>query len=425
MYRFFGLSEGGYPLDNVDTSPLIITNDQHKILFLDQLCGKKDTRGGPSPKNSHSGFYRNWYTTKESKTTRTQSTWSGVKLHFQTEWEVFNFTMRKSTLGKKTIKIYTDYIIGNGLIAPFSPSYSEHIMRIYIGQLQIPFKNSTTQAWHTNASKFLFKQNIREYIDNVAKLYDINSIEKTTFDYSTEQSVLKTLESVPTFIANNKNSNVIEVVSTEKGTGFANLLESFSIIKKTSLSSLNDILFEKSKPVSFSDEEFDKNIDYMLEKAYKNNAATHTILLTLGELSENNNIDKDVRAFYEAIKLKTKEIIKSSHQVTDREISYAGMTAHLNYIQSLSNTVAMASLKTIPFFNLVDPIILGKPCIFLNNTNFFALTRGIAPKGFLSGVYMISGYEHVISNGDCYSKFTIQRQQLATEAVKSINTEDK
>ena len=163
----------------------------------------------------------------------------------------------------------------------------------------------------------------------------------------------------------------------------------------------------------------------MLNKAYKNNTPLHTVLLGLGKLSATSPIDIKARAFFELLKEETKAAIQNSNQVANWDISYAGMTAHLNYIQSLSNNVAMVSIKTVPYFNLVSPIILGKPCLFLNNTSFFALTRGMAPKGFLSGIYLISGYEHTISDGDCYSNFIIQRQPFATDILSSINKKAK
>ena len=199
-------------------------------------------------------------------------------------------------------------------------------------------------------------------------------------------------------------------------------------MKNGARSNLTSALSPNKNPriLKFSSEEFDKSIDSAFGAALGNHATTYSLLIAMGELRgsnkgrQNKSIDMLSRTIFESVKRQTKKIIEESQYITDREIDYAGVTAHLNYIQSLSNNVATVSVKTVPFFNLVEPLILGKPCVFLNNTNFHALTRGIASKGFLSGIYLISDYEHTISSSECYSKFSIQRQPLATEVMLNI-----
>jgi hypothetical protein len=81
--------------------------------------------------------------------------------------------------------------------------------------------------------------------------------------------------------------------------------------------------------------------------------------------------------------------------------------------------VSILNIKTEPFFNLVGPFIYGKPCLFLNHSNFHAFVNGIPTRGFLSGLYILTGYEHSISSSECHSKFDITRNVLATANMKS------
>jgi len=394
LYTYLGISEGGYPMDNVDYRSLVISNEKHKRLFLKQFCV------------FDKGEYKNTYIIRKDVQEKL-----GVKV-------------KDSEINKYIIIVYTDYVLGNGLIIPFSPGYSNEILKIYTERLKIPFKDSPVGVMNSNAYKFLYgNEDITKYIREVSEIYDINSHTKTTFDYSNEVNELKKLESLPIFIANRKNSNVFDVVSTEKTTGFGNLLSQFELMQKGAEITLSSILSNplEEQVLDFSPEKFDRSIESFLEKAYKNNAASHTLLLALGEFTDNDNVDETVKKLFKSIKTETRSMIESSNYVTDRKINYLGLTAHLNYIQSLSNTAATVSVKTVPFFNLHFPIILGKPCLFLNNTSFHALTRGIPIAGYLSGVYLVSGYEHFISDSECYSKFTIQRQKLLTDTVKSLH----
>ena len=418
LYRFLDLTEGGYPMDTGESTPLVISNNAHKELFIKQFC---ELLG--SGDRSTDQFTNNYM----------------VKEEDLREQHVVNNIKRKiSDLSHFTIKVYTDYVLGNGLITPFSSSYSNSLLDLYTEKLRLPFKNSSKAVKHSNAFKFLFGNegnnrikllfgkdgflSIKDYILEVSNIYEINSFTKTNFDYSTEVKELKGVESLPVFISNRKDANVFEVVSTEKLTGFAKLLESFRLIKRTAENTLSGILSpSKETSLVFSPERLDKTVDSMFLKVLGNNAAAHTLLAGLGELSDTIEIDQWVRNIFESIITDTRDIISKSNHITDRKISYTGLTAHLNYIQNLSNHVAMVSIKTIPFFNYTDPIVLGKPCLFLNNTNFHALTRGIPIAGYLSGIYLMSGYEHVISDSECYSKFTIQKQQILTDSLQSLN----
>jgi len=419
LYTLLGLDEGGYPTDLSKTEPIIITNPIHQRLFSKQFC-EQDTS---------SGVYTNNYdiNTGTSKT-------KNHKQNDETTQENNLPAFTDSTLSAYTIKVFTDYIIGHGLITPLVPGQSDKVLDLYVKKIRGAFGEGGG-AKSGNVFKFLnggsTLHTVREYIKEVEAIY-FPDIDTSEYDYSPNADLLESLGATPVFVSNrhlsefggeDRASNVLEVINAERTTDFQILLEMFDIIKKGGANNLKDILnTDLSARPELDDAEFNRSIDNVIKKSYKNNVPLHTLLLALADFPD--NIDGLAEAFFEQLRKETKDNIENSPQWIGREVDYAGITAHLNYIQRLSNHIATVAIKTIPFFNLVDPIILGKPCLFLNNTSFHALTRGIAPKGFLSGMYMFVNYEHTISNGECYSKFDIVRQEVATRALSLLGDEE-
>ena len=429
LYTLLGIDEGGYPTDLNKTEPINISNPIHQRLFIKQFC-EQDTG---------SGVYTNNY---DINTGTNQDPSPGPRSPANTYHQQNDETTQENnipavtddTLTNYEIKVFTDYIIGHGLIMPIVPGQSDKVLDLYVKRIRGAFGEGGG-AKSGNVFKFLngdsTLQTVRDYIIGVEAIFfpDINT---SQFDYGADEDLLKSLGATPIFVSNRNlkefggehlASNVLEVISSERKTGFGIILRMFDIIKKGGAKNLKDILnTDLSARPEFNDAEFDRSIDNVIRKSYKNNVPLHTLLLALADFPD--NIDGPALAFFEQLRKETKDHVVNSPNMEGKEVDYAGITAHLNYIQRLSNHIATVAIKTIPFFNLVDPIILGKPCLFLNNTSFHALTRGVAPKGFLSGVYMIVNYEHNISNGECYSKFDIVRQEVATRALSLLGDEE-
>jgi len=462
LYTILNLEEGGYPLDLWPGLPMNITSTQHKRLFLDQFCEK----GGYSDVTEISPIFgkeiivgETFNYLNEYAIPRLIS--EGRERSYKRKYDRANLPEPRGPIVKTSnnlkgrhvvpaeslsglaIKVYTDNVIGNGLIAPMTVGVSENIIDAYVNELRGPFATSPEAIRYSNAYKFLFgsegpQGNKLTHIKDYLKAYNslFGGSKKDDFDYKdlggTHAWMGRDIN-IPIFISNKnfsylsesvKPSNVLEIISSERNISFQKLLDSFNIVKTSAIGKFGYILRQKKADwPEFDEKEFDRSIESMYRKAYKNNASTHTLLLALAGLPDKidkTKVDDVVKGFFQELKIETKSSVEKSQHLKGKRISYAGLTAHLNYIQSLSNNVATVAVKTLPFFNLVDPFVLGKPCLFLNNTSFHALTRGIPPKGFLSGIYLISNYEHNISNGECFSKFDIVRQALPTIIMQRL-----
>jgi len=198
-------------------------------------------------------------------------------------------------------------------------------------------------------------------------------------------------------------------------------MDLFSTLKSGAYQNLGQVVNGFSfNPLDFSSVVFENTIEDILYKAYRSNPTSVMFLKSLSDtLEPGSDYEKAAKDHLNIIRDKTEAIIKDANAITDKEISYTGLSLLLTYLQNLANNVSILNIKTEPFFNLVGPFIYGKPCLFLNHSNFHAFVSGIPTRGFLSGLYILTGYEHSISSSECHSKFDITRNVLATANMKS------
>jgi len=455
LYSALDINDGMYPMgriSNEDGEPLHITNVQHKKLFINQFCERTNNGNG----------YINLYATrvgdvkKTKKVTETAYTgYGGNAVNYQREVtreftvreiakEEHNLLVFDSVLesGDSEIKVFTDAVIGDGLITPLSPNLGLATLEVYIETLQDSLRISSKEGLYSNTYKFLFdyretKEPFLDYIYNTHKLFRYEDAPlpediglPSDFDIGKDAKIKSVIDQMPLFICNRENANVLEVTSTEKGVGFAKLVDVFSLVESGLNSNLNTVL-NGSEPVTLDnfEERFDEVIQESLDVAYRRNPTIYSLLLSMSRTlgKSDDELDKAALPLFDSIKKETKKLISESSSLKDRGISWAGFQASLSYIQKMSNTVAACSIKTIPFFNYTAPMMLGKPCLFLDHSNFYAFTRNKPTKGFLSGIYLIDSIEHIISKSECTSKFTIFRQQLATSVLDKFiqNTESE
>ena len=138
-------------------------------------------------------------------------------------------------------------------------------------------------------------------------------------------------------------------------------------------------------------------------------------------LADKDSIESRLRSTIQTLIDFTKEEVVKANSLDFKQIDYNEFTMLQVFLQGLSNQVSIINIKTVPFFNINFPLWITKPALFLNHTNFHAFVNNkIPPKGFLSGIYIITGYEHTIDKTDCHSKFFLQRHATGTDALSGL-----
>lgn len=448
LYSALNITDGMSPMGRIGNEfgqPLHITDIQHKKLFINQFCERTASENG----------YLNKYALKKSdveKTrTRTQrrtygyggasTTVNEEVLESYTVLEIskeeHNVTLFDTALesGDTEIKVFTDAVIGDGLIMPLCPNLSLATLEVYIETLQGSLRIRDKDDLYCNTYKFMFdyrktKEPFLDYIYNTHKLFrygDALTPEDiglpSDFDIGRDAKIKAVIDQIPLFICNRENANVLEVTSTEKGVGFAKLIDVFSLVESGILATLKGVVDgEEVVTLEDFDERFDEVIQESLDVAYRRNPTIYSMLLSMSRTlgKSDDELDKAALPLFEGIRKEVKKLVSESLSLQERGISWTGMTAAMGYIQKMSNTIAVCSIKTLPFFNYTAPRMLGKTCLFLDHSNFYALTRNRPTKGFLSGIYLIDSIEHIISRNECTSKFTIFRQELATGVLNKF-----
>jgi hypothetical protein len=92
----------------------------------------------------------------------------------------------------------------------------------------------------------------------------------------------------------------------------------------------------------------------------------------------------------------------------------------------MSNSYLELNLKTLPFFHL-DGSHFGKYCTFLHH-ELIALPLTHNPErnwSFLTGMYIINGFRHVISPTECYTEVALKKAPLSIQEDTTASNEVK
>lgn len=349
---------------------------------------------------------------------------------------------------KYDIEIFADSVITHALIYPVAPTFSLEALRLYeeevVGHFLSTNNNVAEVLRYSNAYKFLFgsnglKTDYREYLFTVSEvagqkykpITDDSLNIPDEFGVGIYQGLKPWLDMLPIFVANKDNANVYEVLNQEKNLQYATLVTAFSLFKGHAIKDLGDIITgPDASSVSWDESRTEEIIQSVVRNSFTNNVTLATALkgaqqVLAGDdaktLADKNSIESKLRSTIQTLIDFTKEETVKANNLDVKKIDYDEFTMLQVFLQGLSNQVSIINIKTVPFFNINFPLWITKPVLFLNHTNFHAFVNNkIPPKGFLSGIYIITGYEHTIDKTDCHSKFFLQRHAMGTDALSGL-----
>lgn len=94
------------------------------------------------------------------------------------------------------------------------------------------------------------------------------------------------------------------------------------------------------------------------------------------------------------------------------EISFDTVKIYDDLLTLIDQYPLQVEIKTLPFFNISNFFWLGYPCLlFARRPKLLGMTQEYAIDSLLSGAYKIIGMKHEISQNNCYSTFTLIKQQ--------------
>jgi hypothetical protein len=86
------------------------------------------------------------------------------------------------------------------------------------------------------------------------------------------------------------------------------------------------------------------------------------------------------------------------------------------------------SIKTLPFFHISGFYDINKRCAFFSKRNqFMGKSANEMVFDFFSGEYVITGYRHVMTTGECYSEFLLNKMGTSDDmnVTKKLKTADQ
>ena len=284
-----------------------------------------------------------------------------------------------------------------------------------------------TVAKGSNIERFIknFKD-YSEYLELIRRIF-VDPVRKagrftTSDEYAAKlpnQVFNKLTESIPSFLSNTDNANVISFVATHKGQEFSELLNTVALpFKHTFFKSIKDGDTEKTLKgkKELSKEQIEVLLEDMLSFEFGNSDDTVALLEYMNEGFDSKN--SDTAAAYKKILDTFLLRLEDSPLYKDHDVSEHAVRAYMMYMQKLSNRVSVIKVKSVPMFPIAPDFWINKPCLFLNKKLFtpnstFQLNR----EGAFSGIYSMLGLEHVISGSECYSSFTLSKIHIATGEI--------
>lgn len=348
------------------------------------------------------------------------------------------------------IRIYSDEEVITSLVCPLTPNLQEKVIKQYIKRV-----NESTKLTNSNgvslAQAFLKRSDIESfesYVKSVQQYYAerglVNpdtTIPPDAFAYNIEtlpDIVSQALEQVPIFIANLQGANVHQVTSKTTGQSFAFLQGNtlFSFFRDNGFKSLEQFFEESAGDSNISASALEGIETAALLDGLRVSFGGNNSLLSLIDtfyqtysnlFSERQNVSE--LPIFDIASRKPRRIMRMflkqlddslKNTLANKKVSSNEIIAYFSYLQKLANSVKRLSIKTTPRFKISQEYI-SKPCLFLNYNPFYAyVSNRLNQRGYLSGVYQIFGYEHVISQSECTSTFYLQRPALANDTLDSI-----
>ena len=97
--------------------------------------------------------------------------------------------------------------------------------------------------------------------------------------------------------------------------------------------------------------------------------------------------------------------------------SSSSLIAYLYNFFKLFSSQHTAIIRTVPHFNFSDTSLLGDNCILFKNINRSLMGDPSVTNSIYTGVWVITGFKHVISGDDAYSEFSIIKKPFSMEAA--------
>tara|TARA_R110000824_G_scaffold82361_2_gene206398 strand:- start:295 stop:2691 length:2397 start_codon:yes stop_codon:yes gene_type:complete len=227
---------------------------------------------------------------------------------------------------------------------------------------------------------------------------------------------------LPTFIANAQHSNVISFIATHERIEQSELLSNLSLLfthtyfKSTTTADLKLVSGLSKKKEEISEEVVTRILDGMLEfDLYQSTDLKNALNFALqGATSE------ETREAYKTVVEAHIKNLENSPIFANHNISIHAARTYMRYLQKLANTFSSIKIKSIPMFSLSPDFWINKPALFLNKKLHSPnSTSNLNNQGTFSGMYKLLGFEHVITESECYSSFSMHR---ITQSVQNAFT---
>ena len=231
---------------------------------------------------------------------------------------------------------------------------------------------------------------------------------------------------VPTFLSNVEHSNVISFVATHKKQEQSEIMSKLSVMFThrffESVKTLEGKKILKPNSGGISKSDMNRILEDMVNHEYENSAGISSLMkyIKKGWDAKNSASSKA----YESIIDGFVENQLQSKLVDNHKISVHAVRTYMLYMQTLSFRYSAVKAKTTSMFHICPEFWVSKPSLFLNkklhspNSTFF-----INRESPFSGMYLMLGFEHVITASECFSSFSLHRVPFATSEIE--NTEVK
>lgn len=256
--------------------------------------------------------------------------------------------------------------------------------------------------------------------------------------FSEEQTKLIESEQIPVFKYNTKNPNVLDLQAIDNKTYFTNLNVAFSknvdrVASTVREGGVNVALADfpittregliqaiiLSKYSEFGPTLSDKKI---IDAVLKRISPELEAELELPPLVEDRV--KVIKGFIDLISSNINNVTVHINQ----EINAAPAVLLDKFADFLTRVNRQATIKTLPFFNLSNrSLVNSSPCVlFAQDAPILSqIQKRTRFNNFLTGIYSIVGFRHVITQKDVYSEFSLTKVDIANTYAEKVSSPEE
>ena len=255
----------------------------------------------------------------------------------------------------------------------------EEILVALPNEKSSPAYKTKLRQYYVNKASHFYRSNYFEDVGNTTD--DMSYLEAMEFD--------ETSDVLLTFKANTPDANILDYTLNLDLETFGELVKSFSTAPTKEQ---RDFMIKELKRLTPYSEKYDieKCVDDVLEL----------------------NFGSKFKELGQQITMPSK----------DWKPAYASYVKRLND-QVFQGTYMAGTIRTVPYFQLSDNLMLNFPCRIIINKNPNLDNYPIDPEdteAFFSGDYIIIGFRHVVSSSEAYSEFDVLRVAYSEKKAKDV-----